>query len=71
MPRVLKDPGKIQGPIQAPSGDPAGQDRWTGRKRCPDPCLSRAQWSTRATTNLGQPYTIEHYVVCTGVLISA
>jgi hypothetical protein len=51
MPRALKDPGKSQGPIQAPNGDPDGRDRWTDRERRPDPCLSRAPWSTRAISN--------------------
>jgi hypothetical protein len=51
MPRALKDPGKSQGPIQAPNGDHDRRDTRTGRECCPDPCLSRAQWSARATTN--------------------
>ena len=50
MPRALKDPGKSQGPIQVPSGDPDERVRRTRHR--PDPCLSKAQRSTQATTNL-------------------
>jgi hypothetical protein len=50
MPMALIHPGKSQGPIQVPSGDPDKRVRRT--RRCPDPCLSRAQRSTQATTNL-------------------
>jgi len=42
MPRVLKDPSKSQGPIQAPNGDPDGRDRQTGHVRRPDPCLRKS-----------------------------
>jgi len=47
MPRALEDPGKSQGPIQVPSGDPDGRDRRTGRECRPDPCLG---WATRYVT---------------------
>jgi hypothetical protein len=49
MPRALKDPGKSQGPIQVPNGDPDERVRRTRHR--PDPYLRRAQWSTQATTN--------------------
>jgi len=56
MPSALKDPGKSQGCIQVPSGDPDGQDRWTGRERRPDPCLS---WATRYVT-----YVVHTHILC-------
>jgi len=47
MPRVLEDPSKSHGLIQAPNGDLDGRDRWTGCERRPDPCLRK---STREYT---------------------
>jgi len=74
MLRALKDPSKSHGPIQVPSRDPDGRDRQMGHERCPEaPAWGRApeHHCTRATSNQAQPYTAEHCVVCTGVLVSA
>jgi len=56
MPRALEDPGKSQGPIRVPSGDPDGRDRQTGRECPPDPCLG---WATRYVT-----YVVHVHILC-------